>query len=330
MDRVKRGYPITPLELTALSFTVIMFATSVCWYLKPSITYPQTIHTRVDENSRQATVQSIREFAREEVRRNLLSSIILTLMADAKTTTQTHPYLPDDPDDWHRTPLDFISRRPFGFEVHRAYYTRLSEIIRFHIFSRPMKQKLWDRIPPDIWFPIDGLNLVLSIAVAVIFGISFMFGWNFYFPSPAERLFYRIFSVVHLLVMVFGAVYYIIEARKSMRRRQRYVDAPAATTTTVQVIEPESQRTHLEACPQMEYLYRFKDYVRATIRSWRNISEHKDPDMAVPLRVVWPITVPMLLYTIGRIYLYVEIFVTLRQQPKGIYVTGNRFLPFFG
>lgn len=56
IQRFRKGLPITTLELTTISFTLVMFATSATWYFKPSITRPRCISTKNDK-----TVQEIRE-----------------------------------------------------------------------------------------------------------------------------------------------------------------------------------------------------------------------------------------------------------------------------
>ncbi|KAK3370843.1 hypothetical protein B0T24DRAFT_679992 [Lasiosphaeria ovina] len=57
--------------------------------------------------------------------------------------------------------------------------------------------------------------------------------------------------------------------------------------------------------------------------------------MALPLRVIVPATVVCALYTVCRVYFYVEDFMSLRVQPVGIFVTANqagrfRFDQFLG
>lgn len=53
---------MTTLELTAVSFSMMMFATSITWYYKPYITEPRFIHT-----SHGRTVKAIREYAQQHV-----------------------------------------------------------------------------------------------------------------------------------------------------------------------------------------------------------------------------------------------------------------------
>lgn len=57
------GLPMTTLELTALSFSFVMFATSLTWHAKPTISQPRAIETK-----NQKTVEDIRAFAKQHVR----------------------------------------------------------------------------------------------------------------------------------------------------------------------------------------------------------------------------------------------------------------------
>lgn len=62
LQRFYKGLPMTTLELTAISFSLVMFATSVTWYHKPSISRPRFIPTKNGE-----TVQDIRDAIQREV-----------------------------------------------------------------------------------------------------------------------------------------------------------------------------------------------------------------------------------------------------------------------
>lgn len=63
LQRVRDGLPLTEIELTALSFSVVMIVTSGCWFYKPTITRPVTISTKDGR-----TVEEIRAMARDTVR----------------------------------------------------------------------------------------------------------------------------------------------------------------------------------------------------------------------------------------------------------------------
>ncbi|KAI1088214.1 hypothetical protein F5B19DRAFT_486141 [Rostrohypoxylon terebratum] len=70
--------------------------------------------------------------------------------------------------------------------------------------------------------------------------------------------------------------------------------------------------------PELQLPQSVEGDVGLLVKSWRNISVDQDPEMAVPLRVIVPMTITS--YD----------FLSLRIQPAGIYVTVNRFIPFLG
>lgn len=53
---------MTTLELTALTYAVIMIATSMLWYYKPCIITPTILNLKADK-----TVEEVRLWARENV-----------------------------------------------------------------------------------------------------------------------------------------------------------------------------------------------------------------------------------------------------------------------
>jgi hypothetical protein len=59
LARIHKGYAISTLELTTLSFCFITFIISALWYHKPSISKPQFISTKDN-----ITIEEIREYAR--------------------------------------------------------------------------------------------------------------------------------------------------------------------------------------------------------------------------------------------------------------------------
>lgn len=66
MMRVHDGYSITTLELTTVTFAVVMFATSAFWFCKPQVNGVKCLTT-----TNECTVASIRDYARHHVSFNL-------------------------------------------------------------------------------------------------------------------------------------------------------------------------------------------------------------------------------------------------------------------
>lgn len=173
----------------------------------------------------------------------------------------------------------------------------------------------------------------------VFFSSSFLIAWDFFFPTHTEQLLWRIFGLYHGIFVIYGGTYYLIEAIRWKKRKdehQRSLDHPPLVrsmpleTWVSREIEPESQLPqHVEGDAKGAVL-RWFFKAGPLVKSWRNISVDQDPEMAVPLRVIVPVTITCILYIFCRLFLYVEDFLSLRIQPAGIYVTVNRFIPFLG
>lgn len=231
--------------------------------------------------------------------------------------------------------MDFLVGNRWRIEAHWSFYTRLSHIIHLKVVSRAIKSRPWDRFPSDTWLPLDMVFVPFGTVVIFFFSASFLLGWNFHYPTDTERLLWHVFSVYHGVFVIYGGVYYLIEAIKWTKRRQAQAlaseDSSVRKTTSNEGVEldpgpedgtnPEEQRRSNGG-----WLKRF----RAKISLWRNISVDQDPQMAVPLRVIVPVSVTCVLYIFCRLFLYIEDFVSLRSQPVGIYLTVNRFIPFLG
>ncbi|KAI0515448.1 hypothetical protein F5B22DRAFT_656120 [Xylaria bambusicola] len=319
IQRVRDGLPTTTLELTALSFVVVMIATSVCWFRKPSITIPQTIPTKGGK-------------------------LVYNIRANAKE--QTHPDLKLE--IWYRTPLDFIRDDRWGIDTHWSYYTRISHIIHVRMVSRPVKTRPWNRLPSDQWLPPDQVLIPFGSLILLLFSSSFLIAWNFYFPTKTEQWLWRGFAIYHSVFVVYGGVYYLIEAIRWNKRKPK--DSAEGTSgvstiphgdTAQDLIRPSTSERNVSPAQQQptcnqtnpiagSHWQRWYWITQQRIVSLRNISADKDPDMVMPLRVIVPVTVTCVLYIIARGFLYIEDFISLRLQPANTYESVNKFLPFIG
>jgi hypothetical protein len=50
--------------------------------------------------------------------------------------------------------------------------------------------------------------------------------------------------------------------------------------------------------------------------------------MEIPLRIILPVSITCALYVLCQMYIYFEDFFGLRQQPEGVNLTVNKFIPF--
>jgi hypothetical protein len=212
VQRLRDGLPMTTLELTALSFVFVMVATEICWFRKPSPMKPRAIRTK---NNR--TIAEIRERAK-----NLL---------------QTHPDLADE---WYRTPLAFIDGQRFQIDTHWSYYCQLGYRLRISP-SRPVTARPWDRIPSDVWLPLDKWAFFPGGLVLVVFSMSFLAAWSFYFPSNGERVLWHVASIYHAFFGVYGGAYYLYGALKWHRDQAEDLKRREACRSTVELVTEETQ-----------------------------------------------------------------------------------------
>jgi hypothetical protein len=299
----------------------------------------------------------------------LMSSLFSS--SDSTFRTQTHRDLPQE---WYRTPVDFIDGPRFQIDTHWCYYTRLTHLLRMPIISRPMRCKPWDRFPSDIWIPAEKSWLLGPFGgfVLLVFSGWFLLGWNFFFPTPIELWMWRVCAVVQAVFGVYGGLYYLIEGFKwhaAYEKMQRAIATPPPTATLTNTAADATKVTSTEstlfilpsnvdaeaqsppettAGPESSFRRRWNrclprrlavrlDYLIRRYRkldAWcdriRNISPDQDPEMALPLYVIVPVTTICALYTMCRAYFYIEDYLSLRVQPAGVYVTVNRYVPFWG
>jgi hypothetical protein len=326
LQRAGQGLPMTTLELTALSFVLLMIVTEIFWLKKPSLMKPQSIPTKDDR-----TVEEIRAFAK----------------------THTHPDLPDI---IHRSPIAFVENTPFEFSNHWTYYLYL---VRFFGLGRTRKlfaREVWDRIPTDEWLPIEKSLWLPCASMLILFSLVFLPSWSFHLPTETEQLIWRIVIVYHCAFTLSGGAYYLYCILRWSRAVERKLEGATDTVpVTVQQSHAETlntsmlgaqsisesltttgPRTDLESQVEkrpearerpLGVMYR---RVARYIASWRNSSPNNDPNATLRLRFAVPYNIASGLYILCRLYVFVEDFTSLREQPVGVYVTVSRFLPFLG
>ncbi|KAH8906164.1 hypothetical protein BR93DRAFT_951775 [Coniochaeta sp. PMI_546] len=302
-QRLIEGLPMTTLELTALSFSVMMIITSAVWYHKPTIARPVTISTKNDR-----TVEEIRSLARNT----------------------THPGLPQQ---WYRTPLYFISGPRYRSDVVWSWYKELTYMAHFPIFGRQMKTGLWDRIPDDLWLPVSDKYLyLLGGLFQTAFSLAFLAAWNFHFPSNTEKAFWRFSASFHFSISFFGAIYILcneLDHKRKCRRRtipDEVEQGDVARLLHNEDIELRSAKAELATRPRSARLHRLWNRFSQYLNSWRNISSSQDPELSVGLKTSGPLTVLAITYLTCRLFVYIEDIISMRSQPQGVYTTVSRFI----
>jgi hypothetical protein len=257
---------------------------------------------------------------------------------------QTHPGLSST---WYRTPLDFISPyRRFRIDVHWSYYEQLTYMVKIPLFSREIKARPWDRLPSEAFLVVDQALLAPALVVLVGFSLSPLAAWNFHFPTEGEKLAWRVCSVYHAIFSIAVGLYYVYAvvlvdkqaskmasfAHCSPKVQQQGVarDRPALEVTNASK-GPVCYDVEAGSATSGKGGIKIKGAVQrgvAWLRSWRNISPDGDPDMAIGVRATFLPLVGTFLYIFCRLFFYVEDFVSIRQQPVGVYTAMNKFIPF--
>ena len=140
-----------------------------------------------------------------------------------------------------------------------------------------------------------------SVASCFILGFcgSFVAAWNFYFPTPTERLLWRIASVYTLAFGIFGGMYVGVWHHHFSQASSR--EAGEGTITM------------------------------RSRRSWaiRDVAARGGGGSGIPKAFLVPITVLCACYCLARGYFLVEDLIGLRKLPKSAYSTveWTKYIP---
>ncbi|CAF3509663.1 unnamed protein product [Fusarium graminearum] len=307
--RLIQGLHVTTMELTAVSFVVILFGTAWCWKDKPS-DVGTTITLRSVDRMEDIITQGGRS--------------------------------PDQP--YYQTPLDFISRDETALNLAWQYYNELSRKILFSPFSRRVKKIPWDRIPGDTFLRMDFDLELVGVAFILVFSAAFLSAWNFSFPSTVERDFWRVASIYMLVYGFVGAAWMelsmwifvphnrvaqglelsIVEkelAQKSHPFRDLYFRLDRWLRRRTRRSSDVDRDSLVPQQPQKGVL--------AFLSRSHNISHGKDPNMGVQIGFIVFTSVLCALYLAFRIFIFVEDFIGLRALPPSAFETveWTKFIP---
>lgn len=179
------------------------------------------------------------------------------------------------------------------------------------ISSRP-----WDRFHSDIWLCPSLAWTFPAFCITVIFSISFIAGWDSYFPTSTETIMWKVFCVYHAASSICGAIYYVIKVFRSKK-------LPSHSSHSQQHFYPIEGR--YRASTQTGREWSQIPIVGSFLAKWRATLPNQDPDARIPFWVFIPITIISVFYLICRLYLYIEVFVSLREQPSGVYNVTSPF-----
>jgi hypothetical protein len=186
------------------------------------------------------------------------------------------------------------------------YYVEILHKLRIPLFSRPMKGPIQDRIRSDNFLKTE-LDLEAFAGVFILaFSATFTCGWNFYFPTPTERLLWRCASIYSLVFGVVGGAYtwiwhlVLFEKHKAMRL------PVTATGASGPQARNAIQRNIQELADKM-----------------RRVPTADGTDGSIPIRLLLPVTVLCALYCLFRGYILIEDIIGLRSLHASTYMTVN-------
>ncbi len=281
---------ITTLELTTLAFIPCMFATSFCWFHKP---------TSVDR----ATVLNCKAPLEDTIK-----------AADDKASP---PY--------GRTPLDFVSREEWSGSLIWAHYNNILRKMHIRLFSRPVRCRPITRIPNDNWPKLNMKYGTVIISISLIYSTTFVLAWGFPFPSNIERTMWRASSVGIFGFTLFAAMYEPLIFQIYMARRQRCSHTKSGKRfANEQDIESSPAAPPLKnPSPHQSWYgtHAIADKARKATAGWRNNSPDRDPALEIPPRVLIPLTLSCAAYCVFRAYILVEDVLGLRRLPPEVFKT---------
>jgi hypothetical protein len=131
-----------------------------------------------------------------------------------------------------------------------------------------------------------------------------MFAWNFAFPTHVELILWRVASVFTLAFGVVGGGY-----------------SGLCHKVLLPKLLEEKPPTLSEMISRSQQSKGFRNRVSQVGAKMRNISPGQDPNLAVPLKVLIPMSIICACYCLCRLYLLIEDFIGLRKLPSSAFQT---------
>lgn len=190
---------------------------------------------------------------------------------------------------WRLTPLDFID------DQSPSWLTEVQPHLRFKRgpSERPLPRFTNDR------FPVIGAgpDAIILLMVNVIYCAIHFIGWNFDFPTNIERTLWRASCIT---ISGCALIFWVCETYQDGVRLRRWESWYAK-------LSPERKRV-------------------ATMSSMERAEREK---LFVPVWEVIIMTPVSLIYSLGRTYIFIEIFLSQRSLPVGAFdtVDWTAFIP---
>ena len=225
---------------------------------------------------------------------------------------------------YDRTPLDFISRKEWTWTKYWSHAKH--HLYRLHLLRPPARpvDRFSNASTPEVgaWLWNTG------VVWALIFGAIFIVPWNFSFPTEAERLLWRISSIIYLVTLAAGDLvtkwgfewWPYLRGWWAGRRGRMPAESKAEFRQSETGEQEEKGQKSSRRPPQNVW------------KLLRNPSPGQDPHLTAPLKAILPIQTLALAYFLARAYILVEDFLELRSLPANAYQTVDwgQLIPHFG
>jgi hypothetical protein len=298
---------ITTLELTTAAFLVCNIATVVFWYHKPAdVTTSEHIKTNLPIKEIVIKAETWMEKHDSSLNHGSTSKV-----------THRHPC-------YERTPLEFISREEWDWSLYWGNWIHILRNFRVPMIdfvpkTLPVNRFGNSRVPHKPATPLYCFLLSLSVVYSGIF----LAGWNYQFPTPVERLLWRIASLT-LLCIVFG--YWALSVwgfTVYPALRQKLKDLVLGKQAEQDAHEKSYFRRWVGS-PK-----KFGNRCHRIANALRNNSVSKDPMLTVPLKIIVPIHLLGLFYCLSRTYILLSDILELRSLPPSAFdtVDWSSFFP---
>ncbi|KAF2231874.1 hypothetical protein EV356DRAFT_535048 [Viridothelium virens] len=220
-----------------------------------------------------------------------------------------------------RTPLEFASREVWSFSLSYHYLMNILKAIRPQLWQRKMEKSFGRRSDTDV-LPVTGAAFVTGWLSTAAFISTYFIAWNFHFPTPIERLLWRLTSGMLVAMLLVGPFYFnMLYGERGIKRMQEKV---------------RKYRKALEDAGPPGEKSKWKDRLVYKLRSFAmkimNNSPGNDPSLDVSLFFVFVAVPSLATYALLRAYVWVEDLIACRALPADAYKTVNwsAFIPHFG
>ncbi|KAF2815297.1 uncharacterized protein BDZ99DRAFT_506457 [Mytilinidion resinicola] len=197
---------------------------------------------------------------------------------------------------YRHTPLDFVAKESF---------TCSHDVMGFFNLRCDNRERPLRKFPNDRFPDIGTYEKFALFCMTSAYAATHLIPWNFTFPTRTELLLWRVSASIFTGVTVFFWVFETIAARQRFGRWDKYLiwlrlKKPAPSLTADEEMGPKRQDT-------VKRLDAFEEEQR-----------NAKPILIWEIGLLLPI---VFLYIVARAYMIAEVFVSLREVPRGVYQT---------